>query len=109
VLAVVEIRADAPGNDHENLNEEYVGFENTGGTDLELGGWTVRDEADHVYRFPNGYTLAAGETVTLHTGSGTDSQTDLYWGEGRAVWNNGGDTVIVRDADGREVTRREYS
>jgi hypothetical protein len=44
---------------------------------------------------PNGVTLAAGESITLHTGAGTDTQTDLYWDRGGAVWNNGGDMVTV--------------
>ena len=50
-----------------------------------------------------------GEKVTLHTGSGQNGNGDLYWGSGRAVWNNGGDTIIVTTADGEEVVRKKYS
>ncbi|MFC7095796.1 lamin tail domain-containing protein [Halobaculum marinum] len=107
-LALVEIHADAAGNDHDNLNDEYLVFENTGDDPLDLSGWTVSDEADHTYTVPAGTTLAAGARVTLYTGSGTDTDSTLYWGSGAAVWNNGGDTVIVRDAQGDEVLREEY-
>jgi micrococcal nuclease len=107
-LSVVAINADAPGNDHDNLNEETITFENTGDSALDLSGWTVRDEADHSYTFPS-LTLAPGETVTLHTGSGTDGGGDLYWGSGSAVWNNGGDTIIVTDDSGSVVIERSYS
>lgn len=108
-LSIARIRADAPGNDHENLNEEYIVFENTGSATLDLSGWTVRDEADHRYTFPAGTVLEPGEQLTLHTGSGTDTDSDLYWGSGRAIWNNGGDTIIVTTPDGTVVIRETYS
>jgi competence protein ComEC len=107
-LQIAAINADAEGDDRENLNDEYVAFENVGDESLDLSGWTVEDEAGRTYTFANGYTLGAGETVTLHTGSGTDSDTDLYWGSGSPIWNNGGDTVIVRNSDGDTVRQETY-
>ena len=106
-LRVAAINADAEGNDNENLNDEYVVLENTAGSDLSLAGWTVTDEAGQTYTFGE-VTLAPGERLTLHTGSGTDTATDVYWGRGGAVWNNGGDTVTVRDASGAVVAERGY-
>lgn len=107
-LAVVEVQADAPGDDRENLNGEFVVFENTEEEPLNLTGWTVTDEAGKEYEFPDGFTLDPGEQVTLHTGSGADGGGDLYWGAGSPIWNNGGDTVVVTDADGDVVVEREY-
>jgi hypothetical protein len=107
-LVVASIHADAEGRDGENLNDEYVVFRNRGNETLALSGWTVADEVDHTYQFPDGATLPAGETVTLHTGSGEDSTTDRYWNRGSPVWNNDGDTVIVRDASGQVVAREPY-
>ena len=106
-LALVEIHADAPGDDNENLNEESLVLENRGDTALNLAGWTVADAAGHRYTF-DGPRLAPDSRVTLHTGVGTDTETDRYWGRTGAVWNNGGDTVTVRDAEGRVVLEREY-
>ncbi|WP_449405144.1 lamin tail domain-containing protein [Halocatena pleomorpha] len=107
-LSITEIHADATGNDNENLSDEYVTFTNTGSETLDLSEWTVSDEARHVYTFPSGASLAAGETVTLHTGSGSDTQTDRYWGSSSAIWNNGGDTVTVEDDTGTLVTSKSY-
>jgi micrococcal nuclease len=107
-LAIVDIHGDAAGDDRENLNDEYVVFENHGETALDLSGWTVSDEADHTYRFPDGTTLDPGSQLTLRTGSGTDSATVLYWGRGSPVWNNDGDTVTVTDASGRVWVSRSY-
>lgn len=107
-LSITEIHADAAGNDNENLNDEYVTFTNTGSEPLDLSGWMVSDEADHRYTFPDGASLAAGATVTLHTGSGSDTVSNRYWGASGAVWNNGGDTVLVTDDAGTLVASKSY-
>lgn len=98
---------DAPGNDHYNLNEEWVCFTNYGVEVAYMTHWRVEDEFGHVYIFP-AFTLPSGVTVKLHTGSGTDTQTDLYWGSRRAIWNNDGDTVFLYDASGNLVDRYSF-
>jgi hypothetical protein len=63
---------------------------------------------DHTFTFPD-LTVAPGATITLYTGSGSDTDDEVYWGSGRAVWNNnGGDTIIVTTDDGETVIRHEY-
>jgi len=107
-LVVAEVHEDAAGDDRENLNDEYVVLENAGEEPIDLSGWTISDAADKTYRFPDGFVLDPGERVTVHTGSGEDTATDLYWGAGSPVWNNDGDTVTVRTADGEVVARETY-
>jgi len=107
-LTVVRVHADAAGRDGENLNDEYVVFENRGDATLDLSGWQVTDAAAHTYRFPDGATLAPEERLTLHTGSGEDTAADRYWGASSPVWNNDGDTVTVRDRNGTVRTERGY-
>ena len=107
-LAIAEIHEDAAGDDRQNLNDEYVVFENRGATALDLSGWTVADEANHAYRIPDGTTLDPDDRLTLRTGRGTDSATTLYWGQGSPVWNNDGDTVTVRAANGTAMVRQGY-
>jgi competence protein ComEC len=108
-LAIETIHADAEGDDRQNLNDEYIIFNNAGEEPLALGGWTVEDDAGKQYTFPTGFTLEPGATVTLQTGSGEDTSTELYWNAGNPVWNNSGDTVIVRTDDGERVLMEEYS
>ena len=107
-VEVAEINADADGDDRENLTGEYVTFENTGDEPIDLSGWTVEDEAARSYEFPQGFALDPGATVTLRSGSGTDTDTELYWGSGSPIWNNDGDTVILTTDDGERVLEVRY-
>ncbi|MEZ3116743.1 lamin tail domain-containing protein [Halobaculum sp. MBLA0147] len=107
-IAVQSVNADAAGNEYDNLNDEYVVFENPGSGAIELTGYAVEDAAGARYTFPDGFSLAAGDTVTLRTGSGTDTDTDLYWGSASPIWNNSGDTVYVFDDTGTEVVAYTY-
>jgi competence protein ComEC len=108
-LSITEINADAAGDDRENLNDEYIVFENAGDTSLDLAGWTVQDESGATYTFPDGTVLEPGDSITLRTGSGDDSATERYWGSERPIWNNAGDTVIVTNAAGEQVRTESYS
>lgn len=107
-LRLAEIHADAAGDDGEHLNDEYLVIANTANRTVKLTGWTVVDAAGHTYEFPDGYALAAGDRVTLHTGDGADTSTALYWDAEGPVWNNGGDTVLVRAENGSVVLERTY-
>ena len=110
-LGIVEVMSNAPGNDNENLNGEWVAIRNEGETSVDLTGWSIKDEsASHRYEFPVSFTLLPGETVTVRTGCGTDFDTDLYWcNQGSAVWNNGGDTAFLLDPSGNTHVAYAYS
>jgi len=107
-LALQTINADAEGNDRENLNDEYLVFENTGESALDISGWTISDAAGATYTVPDDTTLGAGESLTLYTGSGTDTEAALYWGSGSPIWNNAGDTVTVQNSEGNTVLQETY-
>jgi micrococcal nuclease len=106
-LAINQIHADAEGNDNENLNDEYVVLENSGSSYVVLTGWSAHDESNNLYVFPS-FNLTNGSSVTLYTGSGTDTETRLYWGSDKPIWNNDGDTLYLRDSEGYFVTYFGY-
>jgi len=80
-----------------SLADEVVVLANDGGT-VDLVGWTLRDEAGHLYTFPT-FQLLNGGTVSLHTTSGTNTAIDLYWGLAGAVWSSG-KNVLLSDQGG---------
>jgi micrococcal nuclease len=109
VTITVEIRADAAGDDNDNLNDEWVRFTNAGIAAVDLDDWVVADEsASHRYGFAD-LVLDPGRSVTLYTGCGSDTLDTRYWcNTGSAVWNNSGDTVFLRDPSGNNVVVHRY-
>lgn len=111
-LVILSFHWNAAGNDCANLNDEYLTFKNTCTTTITMTGWTVQDEANHVYQFPP-FQLAGGATVTLYTGPGKNTATALYWNSTghtcNAIWNNEGDTLYLRDSTGRLVLSYSYT
>ena len=97
---------DAPGDDNQNLNEEYVCFTNQSDRPVDMTGWSVNKRPDVWYTFPE-FVLSPAASVRLHSGKEMDTATDLYWGNGKAIWRNIHDTVYLHDADGRLMD--EYS
>jgi hypothetical protein len=98
----------APIGAGTSLNAEWVRVSNTGSRAVSLGGWTLRDVARHVYRIGT-YRLAGGSAVTIHTGDGLNGARHRYWGQGWYVWNNDGDTAILKNGSGRTIDRCSYS
>lgn len=106
-ISITSLNADAKGDDADNLNGEYVVLENLGTMPLNLTGWRLYDEANNEYVFPN-FHLVNGSTVTIFTGSGTDNYEELYWCSSKPVWNNDGDSLYIRDAEGFFVVHHRY-
>jgi len=106
---VIDVNADAPGDDGVNLNGEWVRFTNAGAEAVDFDGWEVADEsASHRYTFTD-LRLEPGAEVTLFSGCGPDDETARYWCmSGSAVWNNSSDTVFLRDGNGNIVTSLSY-
>lgn len=105
-VAVAGAEPDPPGPD-DDPDGEWVEIANRGGP-VDLTGWVLRDESStHRFTFPKGFTLGAGDRVTVRSGGGSDGGGTLYWDEG-SVWNNGGDTVLLLDEHGNVVDRYRY-
>ena len=96
------VQYDSPGTDNgsnASLNSEYVLITNTTTTNRVLTGWTLRDKASHIYRFP-AFVLKAKASVYVRTGKGTATATNRYYNFAWYVWNNTGDTAYLRDPRG---------
>ena len=104
----LSVTADAPGNDHQNPNGEYVVIESMDAQDIAFGGWRLCDRANHCFRFPGGAVLRAGGRIVVHTGTGQPDGLRYYMGRRQAVWNNDGDTATLFDGSGAIVLAVSY-
>lgn len=108
-VVISDIEADPPGNDEDRPNDEYVALRNDGAVVVDMSGWRLRDESStNRFTFEEGFALPTGATVTVHSGCGTPSKTDVYWCSG-PVWSNGGDTAVLLAPGGNAAARLVYS
>ncbi|MCW2900040.1 MAG: secreted protein [Streptosporangiaceae bacterium] len=101
-VQIYRVYYDSPGTDtrsNSSLNAEYVVLKNTSRSGHSVKGWTLRDKSNHVYKIGT-LTVGGGKYVTIHTGSGRNTASQLYWGSKAYVWNNTGDTAYLRTAGG---------
>lgn len=95
----IKIKYDAAGNDNDNVNGEYIIFENTGDISLDTYGWTVKDSGTNIYKFDRNEFLP-GSKIILFSGKGKDTKGLLYWNSSKPIWNNDFDTLYLRDKKG---------
>lgn len=86
------------------LASESVVIQNNGDASLLLSGWTLKDSQGSTFAFP-GLTLYPGGMVQVHTGPGTDTAADLYWGLSAPVWESGELSSLY---DAQKIARAFY-
>jgi Lamin Tail Domain len=105
-VQIFRIYYNSPGTDtgsNTSLNAEFITLHNRCSTARPLTNWIIRDSGpNHTYTFGT-YTLGAGAYVRVHTGKGTNTATDRYWGLGWYVWNNDKDAAYLRDYPNRTL------
>jgi lamin tail-like protein len=109
-MQIYEIWYNSPGPDrggNTSLNHEWVKLHNTSAASINLAHWTLRDKAGHVFVFGS-YTIKPHGYVTIHTGHGSGTQTDQYWNHSWYIWNNTGDTAILRNQNGNTIASCTY-
>ena len=106
-VEITHIKFDARGNDNKNLNGEWVEISNTTGDHIDMTGFTLSDDANHLFKFPN-FLLPGHTSIKIFTGSGMDTESSLYWGWKGAIWNNDGDRAYLRNADGLLTDEHSY-
>lgn len=89
-----------PGSDPDTnywRNQEYIVIHNSGSRRVRMTGWVLHDVprgTPNRFVFPS-FRLRPGATVRVHTGSGTNSSSDLYWGSSVYVWGDDSDTATL--------------
>jgi competence protein ComEC len=97
---------DAPGDDRQNLNGEWVQLTNKGDDTVLIAGWTLSDKGQGIlYTFP-AILLVPGESVTIFSGTGTLNNTALFMGKTEPGWGNSGESAILKDGRGTIIDQR---
>lgn len=108
---IQQVYYDSPGSDggsNTSLNGEWVKIKNSTSSTVSLKGWKIKDVTGYTYTFGD-VRIAAGSSKKVHTGKGTNTGTDKYWGRSWYVWNNTGDTAKLYKASGTKVDSCSWS
>ena len=88
-------------------NSEYIVIRNGGTKNIALTGFVLHDAprlgTTNKFAFPN-FTLRAGKSARIHTGSGSNNATDLYWGKTVYMWGDDSDTAKLHNRSGSNVS-----
>jgi uncharacterized protein YdeI (BOF family) len=103
-IVITNASFKAPSPEKENLNGEWVEIANQGVADQNLQGWTLSDQDNHTYVFKD-FSLKSSTSVKVHTGTGADSDSDLFWNMKVSIWNNDGDMATLKDASGNVMAK----
>jgi len=85
------------------LETEAVQIVNNGAQPQGMQGWKVRDEDSNVYTFGDLNIFGEGAGVLLHTRTGDNTVTDLFWGLSEPAWRSG-EQLTLFDASEQVVT-----
>lgn len=108
-IVISDLEPNAPGDDAQNPNGEWVELSNQGSDSARMSGWVLQDESSsHRFAFPPDFRLPPGEQVRIFSGCGDAGPQALYWCEGGAVWSNGGDTAYLLDPSGNVAARYAF-
>jgi hypothetical protein len=105
-VAISATQFNAPGDDRQNVNGEWIQLTNRGDDTVLIAGWTLSDTSHStVYTFP-AMLLVPGETITVFSGTGSLNNTALFMGKNEPVWGNIGDIAILKDGQGTIIDQR---
>ncbi|HLE16235.1 MAG TPA: lamin tail domain-containing protein [Anaerolineales bacterium] len=88
--------------------DEYVDIRNEDSRTANLKGATLKDESGNKYTFPE-FHLGPGDRVRVWTGSGSNDDSNLYWGRDKPVWNDYQDCAYLRDVAKNKLDNYCYS
>lgn len=81
-------------------------IQNTGGNDVDLGGWMLRSEKGSQDCYLGG-VIAAGQSLRIYALASDSGLGGFNCGFGGPIWNNSEpDPAVLFNADGVEVSRR---
>lgn len=93
-IVIDDVQYNAPGDDSNNPNGEWIKIRNAGAETVDLTDWRLKDDGFD-YQFNDEETLTPGEQLTIYIGSGSDSGSDRYWNLSSGILNNGGQTLEI--------------
>ncbi|MCK9596024.1 thermonuclease family protein [Candidatus Pacearchaeota archaeon] len=90
-----------------DYNNQEIIFYNKCNFDCDLTGWDIKDEGRKHFIFER-LVLGNNKEIKIVVGNETDTNEILYWKNEDYVWTSTGDTLFLRDKEGKLVLWESY-
>jgi endonuclease YncB( thermonuclease family) len=90
----------------KEIKDQKVVFENKCSFSCNLTNWRIKDEGRKNFYFGN---FILDKEVSIVVVNGTDTNDILFWKGESYVWTETGDTLFLRDSEGRLVLWKEIN
>ena len=90
-----------------DFENEVLVFYNQCSYDCDLTGWGIKDQGRKNFVFSK-FVLRPFSEIEVVVGIGIDNSTTLFWEGEDYVWTEIGDSLFLRDAEGKLVLWRDY-
>lgn len=100
VLSIGRVNYD--GDVYQVESDEWVEVVNVGGSAVDIAGWRIQDDDGNVFVFP-AHIMQPGEACRVYTNEYHPETCGFSFGQGRAIWGNAGDVVLLLDPAGNVV------
>ena len=112
-IHITSFHANAPGDDSNFVNGEYLRVCNVSQEPLDVSGYRITDINGRSYDFPS-MLIPPGHTVKVHSGRGRHQadpkeQLEIYLGSSMPIWNNTHDLASIYNGFGQLEDRREHA
>lgn len=114
VSCISLLQIEPGGEDDCKAGKEFIEFKNQCAFECNLKGWTLKDDASHIYKFPE-LILKSKQEIKVYNGQGQNNQTAeqviLFFQNKEkcaSIWNDEGDSIFLRDDKGKLVMYEHY-
>ncbi|MCK5149373.1 thermonuclease family protein [Candidatus Pacearchaeota archaeon] len=90
-----------------NYKNQIILLYNACDFNCELTNWTIKDEGRKKFIFPK-FVLEKRKEIMVNVGEGINNKENLFWKNEDYVWTKTGDTLFLRDLEGKLVLWRSY-
>jgi len=101
IVKIIEVHINI--EDDYDRNKEYVALEVK--DKINLKGWILTDRHGNIFFFPD---MELEGRITVYSGEGENTSTELYWNSPKFVWDLSGDVCYLYDEERKEADVYSY-
>lgn len=90
-----------------DIAEQKIILANKCNFQCDLSSWNLKDEGRKKFVFPR-FTIDSNAEISVIVGNKTNTNEELFWKNEEYVWTRGGDSIFLRDYEGKLVLWESY-